>query len=367
MKTKASPLTVTTSKSGQVRYVKKIHGRQYYFGARGCTEQEALDDYLARKDGILAGRDPKEHEGLSLEMAINNILYENKARMEKGDISEKHYLDHHAVSKYILETLPRQLGIATIGPKHFVLLRHGISKLAPITQKNRLARISSIFRRAIKLKYLKEIDDADALKPPSARIIRLAKPEHEIVEPTQLRALIEASNRNLRAALLLGLNCAYINCDVCRLTVDDANEAIESGWLGGRRQKTGVDRLASLWPETVVALQAVISSHPGTDEHLLLTQTGRPWVARQQNTIARELKTLVETQGIPLTFARLRHHFQTIGEERTLDDVAVKHVMGHCDHSISNVYRDRVLKDRIAKVCNAVRDWYLLKNPTLTK
>ena len=155
--------------------------------------------------------------------------------MEKGDISEKHYLDHHAVSKYFLETLPRQLAIATIGPKHFVLLRDGLSKLAPITQKNRLARISSIFRRAIKLKYLKEIDDADALKPPSARIIRLAKPKHEIVEPTQLRALLEASNRNLKAALLLGLNCAYINCDVCRLTVDDANEAIESGWLGGQR------------------------------------------------------------------------------------------------------------------------------------
>lgn len=201
MKSKASPRTVTTNKSGQVRYVKKIHGRQYYFGARGCTEQEALDDYLARKDGILAGRDPKEHEGLTLEMALNNILHENKARMEKGDISEKYYLDHHAVSKYILETLPRQLGIAMIDPKHFVLLRGGLSKLAPITQKNRLARISSIFRRAVKLKYLKEIDDADALKPPSARTIRLAKPEHEIVEPIQLRALIECLQSQSKGCL----------------------------------------------------------------------------------------------------------------------------------------------------------------------
>ena len=79
---------------------------------------------------------------------------------------------------------------------------------------------------------MKEIDDADALKPPSARLIRLAKPEHDIVEPTRIRAIIGASSCNLKAALLLGLNCAYINCDVCRLTVDDAREAIESGWLG---------------------------------------------------------------------------------------------------------------------------------------
>ena len=343
MKTKATPLTRVTDTNGQPRYKKKIGGRIYYFGCRGCTEQEALDDYLARKDGIVAGCDPKEHDGMSLEVAVNNILYENKARMEKGDISEKHYLDHVAVSKYILVTLPRTLAIAHIGPKHFALLRDGLSKLAPITQKNRLAKLSAIFRRAVKLRYMAEIHDADALKAPSQRVIRLTRPERTILDPKDLRTLIDAANPNLKAALLLGLNCAYINCDVCALTVEKASEAVASGWLGGRRNKTGVTRLAMLWPETKQAIQSVLASHPGTRAELFLNDRGRPWVAKQTNTIARELRTLVEEIGIPLTFARLRHYFQTIGEERTVDLVAVRHCMGHADRTISQVYRDRVL------------------------
>jgi integrase len=359
MKTKATPLTRVTDTNGQPRYKKKIGGRIYYFGYRGCTEQEALDDYLARKDGIVAGCDPKEHDGMSLEVAVNNILYENKSRMERGDISEKHYLDHVAVSKYILAVLPRTLAIAHVGPRHFQLLRDGLSKLAPITQKNRLAKISAIFRRAVKLRYMVEIHDADALKAPSQREIRLTRPERTILDPKDLRTIIDASCSNLKAALLLGLNCAYINCDVCNLTVEKAKEAVATGWLGGRRNKTGVARLAMLWDETKTALQTVIDTHPGTRVELFLNDSGKPWVARQTNTIARELKTLVEEIGIPLTFARLRHYFQTIGEEKSLDLVAVRHVMGHADRSISQVYRDRILKDRIGKVCNAVREWYL--------
>lgn len=46
-----------------------------------------------------------------LESSINKILYENKSRIEKADISMKYYLDHIAVSKYILATLPRMLAV----------------------------------------------------------------------------------------------------------------------------------------------------------------------------------------------------------------------------------------------------------------
>ncbi len=244
-------------------------------------------------------------------------------------------------------------------PQTLRIARDGLSKLAPITQKNRLAKLSAIFRRAVKLRYMAEIHDADALKALAQRVIRLTRPERTILDPKDLRTLIDAANPNLKAALLLGLNCAYINCDVCALTVEKASEAVASGWLGGRRNKTGVTRLAMLWPETKQAIQSVLDSHPGTKAELFLNDRGRPWVAKQTNTIARELRTLVEEIGIPLTFARLRHYFQTIGEERTLDLVAVRHCMGHADRTISQVYRDRVLKGRIENVCNAVRTWYL--------
>ena len=128
------------------------------------------------------------------------------------------------------------------------------------------------------------------------RLIRSTRPKHEILEPNQLRPLVEAASPILKAVTFLGLNAAYINVDCCRLTLAEARQGVKVGFLLGQRVKTSVDRCAVLWPET-------------------------------------------------------------IAEDRTLDAVAVRHVMGHADHSISQVYRDRVLYARIEKACNAVRDW----------
>jgi len=186
-----------------------------------------------------------------------------------------------------------------------------------------------------------------------------------ILKAKQLHALVSAANANLQAALLLGLNCAYINVDCCRLTLAAAKEAVATGWLGGKRQKTGVKRMAALWPETKQALQGVIDSHPGNNEALFLTPNGHPWRSSPNDSISRELKKLTSVLGVAITFARLRHHFATIAEERTLDSVAIRHVMAHSDHSISAVYRDRILKKRIFKVCKAVRTWYLKGRPTV--
>jgi len=359
MRTKVSPLTRITCKNGQVVYRKKINGKQYQFGSRGCSEKDAIADYMSRRDGIYAGSDPKDNDDISLEIGINRILHEKKDAVERGERSLKHYRDHADISRYILTALPRATPMMKLGPPHYAKLRAGLVGLAPMTQKNRLARIRAIFRRAVKLKYMVEIDDADELKAPPMRLIRLTRPKHEILEPNQLRALVEAASPILKAVTFLGLNAAYINVDCCRLTLAEARQGVKVGFLLGQRVKTGVDRCAVLWPETKAALQVVIDAHAGTHEFLFIRKNGLPYLDDNTNQIARDYKKLTEGLGITLTFARLRHFFQTIAEERTLDAVAVRHVMGHADHSISQVYRDRVLYARIEKACNAVRDWYL--------
>jgi integrase len=313
---------------------------------------------MARRDDLYAGT-TSNTPGTTLEVAVNEVLYEKKAASETGEISLKHYRDLHDTSKYILSTLPRSLPLSSLRPNHYALLRSGLNGYAPVTIKNALGRISAIFRRLVKLKYLKEIDDADALKRPSARALRLAKPTPVIVEPAQLRALVAVANPTMKAMTLLGINAAYINSDCGRMTLSEAKDALASGWLNGRRNKTGVERCCKLWPETIAAIQLIVNQHPGTSELLFLTHCGSPWRNDNDSAVAKEFKKVADKAQVPITFARLRHHFQTIAEERTLDTIAVKHVMGHCDHSISNVYRDRVLKERIEKVCNAVRTWYL--------
>ncbi len=52
----------------------------------------------------------------------------------------------------------------------------------------------------------------------------------------------------------------------------------------------------------------------------------------------------------------LRHTFQTIADGAK-DPIAVKHVMGHLDASMSGVYREETGKERLIEVVNHVRRW----------
>jgi integrase len=358
---KKIPLTKITDPNGH-RYRKKIGGKIHYFGSRNCSEREAMVDYFDRKDKLEAGTlSGLINNELNLEIAVNLVLREKEAAFEAGEISFKHNRDLVAMGAYILATLPRKLPVKALSPEHYSKLRADLGDVSVVTKKNRLAKIQTIFRRMVKLKMISSVDDADALLKPSAKALRLAKEIPQLITPEQARTLVASACPQVSAMILLGLNCAYINCDVARLTVKEAKEAIKAGWLVDKREKTGIDRIAQLWPETKAALQVVLDQHKGSSEFLFVTKYGGSWNCENDSALSKAFKKLTTEVGVNLTFARLRHHFQTLAEEQTMDPVAVKSVMGHADHSISAVYRDRVLRDRVLRACEAVRKWYLTK------
>jgi integrase len=358
---KKIPLTKFKDSSGQDRYTKMIRGKRHYFGSRGCTEREAVLDYLSRKDKLEACTFAPLAGSEDLETAVNFVLNEKREAFESGEISFKHNRDLLSMGAYILATLPRTLPVKALSPEHYAKLRSGLGDVSVVTKKNRLAKMQTIFRRIVKLKFMPSVDDADALLKPSAKAMRLAKEIPLLITPEQARTLVASACPQVSAMILLGLNCAYINCDVARLTVRGAEEAIKGGWLVDKREKTGIDRIAYLWPETKAALQVVLDTHKGTSKFLFVTKYGGSWNCDNDSALSKAFKKLTTKVGVSLTFARLRHHFQTLAEEQTMDPVAVKSVMGHADHSISAVYRDRVLRERVARACEVVRKWYLTK------
>ena len=70
----------------------------------------------------------------------------------------------------------------------------------------------------------------------------------------------------------------------------------------------------------------------------------------------RKLHDKLDLKRDRLNFYALRHTFQTIGE-RCSDIPAVRSIMGHVDSSMSAVYREEFIEDRLKNVTGAVHDW----------
>ena len=125
--------------------------------------------------------------------------------------------------------------------------------------------------------------------------------------------------------------------------------------LGGFQ--TGIHRRAKLWTETLDAIQ---SSMRGDHELVFITKYGNSWAGTHNNhPVAREFKKLLERASLyrkGLGFYALRHTFET-GAGDTGDQVAVSHIMGHADNSMSALYRERIDDARLERISDHVHAW----------
>ncbi len=79
-------------------------------------------------------------------------------------------------------------------------------------------------------------------------------------EAIDIRRMLEAASSQLRAMILLGVNCGFGNAD-CGLLPLSALD-LDGGWVNFPRPKTGIQRRCPLWPETVRALREALDTRP---------------------------------------------------------------------------------------------------------
>ena len=96
-------------------------------------------------------------------------------------------------------------------------------------------------------------------KKPSKRVMRChrAQAGKKLFEVAELRRMLETAGLQIRAMILLGINCGLGNADCGRLPLSALN--LDGGWLDFARGKIGVDRRCALWAETVEALREVLA------------------------------------------------------------------------------------------------------------
>src|SRR5215470_10000031 len=99
-------------------------------------------------------------------------------------------------------------------------------------------------------KYFDERDDLHAGRTPrpSKKVLRLARNERgtKMFEEAEVRALLAEAGVQLKAMILLGVNCGFGNADVGTLPLSALD--LNSGWVSYPRPKTGVTRRCWLWP-----------------------------------------------------------------------------------------------------------------------
>lgn len=201
-------------------------------------------------------------------------------------------------------------------------------------------------------------------KRPSKKTLRLHRAAQgpKLFSAEEIHRLLDAAGGQLKAMLLLGINCGFGNadCGMLMLSVLD----LERAFIDFPRPKTGIPRRCPLWPETVDAIKEALVHRPEPKKEdyaslVFITQRCLSWAKDTNDSpTSKEVRKLLDKLGINghRNFYTLRHTFRTVADE-SKDQPAVDFIMGHEVPHMSSVYRETISDARLKAVTDYVRKW----------
>lgn len=328
-----------------------------------------MKHYLRVADDLHAGRTPRQDaDGVTVRFVCNYFLTDRQHRLTAGELSQRSFRDYRATCERLVAEFGPDRLVTDLCAADFLTLR---TKLAagwsPVTLANEVQRVRSILSFAWQVELLdKPVRFGPSFRKPSARILRQHRQAQgrRLFSPEDIRDLLDIASPELRAMVLLAVNCGFGNRDCAALPISRVD--LQSPWLEYPRPKTSVERRLWLWSETRAALVEVLTTRKApkdpAHEHLLfITKYGKPWYTNSgtDDPITKEFRKLLERLGIyrkGLSFYALRHTFETVAGE-TLDQVSVNSIMGHVDASMAATYREHISDERLQAVAEYVRTW----------
>lgn len=292
-------------------------------------------------------------------------MTDRKHRLQAGEIVQRTWQDYFDTCQRVIAAFGRDRLVEDLRPDDFLDLRGRYAKgRSPSTVSNEVQRIRTLFNFAFQADLVeKPIKFGPTFKRPAKRILRKARQEKgpRMFHAAEIRTLLRAASVQLRAMILLGINCGFGNTDCGRLKTS----SIKDGWVDHPRPKTSVQRRCPLWPETRTSLDQVLNERkaPKTEDGrglLFVTRYGQPWHKNiADSPVTKEFRKLLGKHKLHrpgLGFYALRRTFETIaGDSR--DRVAVDHIMGHARDDMASVYRERIEDARLVAVTDHVHRW----------
>lgn len=366
------------------KWVKKIRGHIHYFGqwakvvdgklqrVENDGWEAALAEYTAVAADLHAGRTPRvqDADGLKLWDLCDRFLKSKLRKQETGELGRAMFTDYKLATDLMIATFGEKRLVDDLAAEDFAELRAKMAKQwGPVRLANSITRVKSVFKYALDNGLIERaVRYGSEFNKPDKKTMRRhrAKTGELMLEPEQLRQIIEAAPVPLKAMVLLGLNGGLGNTDCASLPMSAVN--LETAWLNYPRPKTGIGRKVPLWPETVEAIRAALAERPKPADFeccglVFLTAIGTPWLRpsatyRSDHLTKRfiELLQKLKLHKKRFGFYTLRHVFRTVADAAR-DTPAVDLIMGHDDPSMAAHYRERIDDARLKAVTDHVHAW----------
>jgi integrase len=309
-----------------------------------------------------------------------------------GKIGTRMYDEYKSITDLIIKQFGNQRAIVDLTAADFESLRADMAgRWGLVRLGNSITRVKTVFKYAYEIGLIDK--PIPCLQPhssifakPTAAELRKhrAKNGKRMLEAAECRKLLDAldgrevvastdakgkpvkvtleRDPQLRAMILLGLNCGFGNHDCATLPLSALD--LDSGWINYPRPKTGVERRCPLWTDTVAALREAIAERPqandGAADLVFITSRGRAWLSRGiANPVSVATRAAMRAVGIHragIGHYTLRHVFRTAADGAR-DQVAANAIMGHVDPSMAAVYREGIDDTRLRAVVDYVHGW----------
>lgn len=377
------------------RWAKKVRGKLCYFGPWDDPDA-ALAKWLDQRDDLLAGRTPRVRgDGLTVADLCNRFLTAKRHLLDTREITARTFADCYKVCERIISAFGRTRLASDLASDDFEALRATMAKtLGALSLGIEIQRIRSVFKYGHDANLMESpVRYGAEFKKPSRKVIRAARQANgpRMFEAEEIRKLLKAADGQLKAMIMLAINCGMGNRDVALLPIKAIDLA--GAWLDYPRPKTAVPRRCPLWPETIAALKQALAKRPTPKQTeaeglAFVTRYGACWVRTREAVAmpapdasgddgdaagpARLQGAWIDSVGLEfgkllreldlkrpgLNYYALRHTFATVaGAAR--DQIAVDSIMGHAPDAsdMAAVYRERIGDDRLQAVVNHVRAW----------
>ena len=215
-------------------------------------------------------------------------------------------------------------------------------------------------------------------KQPTAKALKRLRAQQRIegtnkdFSPAEIHKLLKYATPQIRAMILLGVNCGFGNHDCARLPLLAVD--LDDGWVAFPRPKTGAARRCPIWPETAKALQEVLEirrtpMNAGHADLVFITAHAQSFAKEHGcQSISHSFGDLAGDVGLKRTgrgFYSLRHVFRTVAGGAK-DVEATRHIMGHDSSDVEDAYIEGIDDDRLKAVSDHVRAWLYAKHSTRT-
>jgi integrase len=358
---------------------KKIRNKTHYFGRWGKRVggvmvrlpddgwKEALDLYRQQAEALHAGRTPRAPgDCLTLANLLNHFRSTKQKQLQAGELSARMYGEYTATCDLLNATFPGRIVDDLVAADFEKLRALMAERWGPVRLSNEVQKVRTVFKYGYESGLITQpVRFGPTFKKPSASVLRRhrAKNGERMLEPEQLRKLIDAAQPPLKAMVLLGLNAGFGPHDIA--TLPQGAVDLERGWLSYARPKTGVARRCPLWAETVEALREALAARPKPKQVeaaglMFVTSRGRPWlsggIANPVSVAVRDSMKAVGIHGEGIGAYTLRHVHRTVSDS-CRDQRAADLIMGHTPTGISAAYVERVEDERLLRITRHIHDW----------